>query len=315
MTDTKCPLFYYPRNSLRGIFYSKEIFMYKYINLFSGIGGWELGLQELPMENVLSCEIDKYARETFLANFPDLPCVKNNNYPTDIRELNPQDIPAFDILVGSPPCQSFSMAGLRKGLKDDKDDKGNMFFYVLNIIKQRRPKAFILENVKGLLTAEGGRSFRIIHDLFRNAGYSFHYKVIKGCDCGIPQIRQRVFMVGFRGENQETSNFQFPEPVPLKFTMRDVFKCKACNRDIGCTVMTHSSGKKLGQPHNSEYYLVDGVPRKITLEESQKIMGFPDDFIFPVPRSQKYKQLGNGIIPDCVRLVGESVVKYLQDNI
>ena len=286
---------------------------YKYINLFSGIGGWELGLQDLPMENIFSCEIDKYARQTFLANFPDLPCVKKNNYPTNIRELNPHDIPEFDILVGSPPCQSFSTAGLRKGLKDDKDDKGNMFFYVLNIIKHHRPKAFILENVKGLLTAEGGRSFRIIHDLFRNAGYSFHYKVIKGCDCGIPQVRQRVFMVGFRDENQETSTFQFPSPVPLKFTMRDVFKCKTCNRDIGHTVMTTRHNKNYGEPLNWSAYIIDGKERRITLDEIQMLMGFPDNFLFPVPKTQRMKQLGNSIIPDCVNMVSKQVLLYLKN--
>ena len=125
---------------------------YKYINLFSGIGGWELGLQDLPMENVLSCEIDKHARNTFITNFPDLQCIKNNNFPTDIRTLDPYDIPEFDILVGSPPCQSFSTAGLRKGLLDSADDKGNMFFYVLKIIKARSLSA-IASDICGTKTS------------------------------------------------------------------------------------------------------------------------------------------------------------------
>ena len=125
---------------------------YKYINLFSGIGGWELGLQDLPMENVLSCEIDKHARNTFITNFPDLPCIKNNNFPTDIRTLDAYDIPEFDILVGSPPCQSFSTAGLRKGLLDTADDKGNMFFYVLKIIKARSLSA-IASDICGTKTS------------------------------------------------------------------------------------------------------------------------------------------------------------------
>ena len=125
---------------------------YKYINLFSGIGGWELGLQDLPMENVLLCEIDKHARNTFITNFPDLPCIKNNNFPTDIRTLDPYDIHEFDILVGSPPCQSFSTAGLRKGLLDTADDKGNMFFYVLKIIKARSLSA-IASDICGTKTS------------------------------------------------------------------------------------------------------------------------------------------------------------------
>lgn len=287
---------------------------YKYINLFSGIGGWELGLQDLPMENVLSCEIDKHARNTFITNFPDLPCIKNNNFPTDIRTLAPYDIPEFDILVGSPPCQSFSTAGLRKGLLDTAEDKGNMFFYVLKIIKARKPRAFILENVKGLLTAECGRSFRIIHDLFRNAGYSFHYKVIRGTDCGIPQIRQRVFMVGFRNEQTEESYFKFPEPVPLKYTLKDVFNCTTCDRDIAHTVMTTRHNKNYGQPLNWSAYIIDGQERRITMEEMQKIMVFPDSFVFPVSKNQKMKQLGNSIIPDCVKMVATEVLKYLNKH-
>lgn len=280
--------------------------------MFSGIGGWELGLTDLPMENVLSCEIDKYARARFLANISHLPCVTNDNYPTDIRKLNPADIPGFDILVGSPPCQSFSLAGQRQGLRDSRDDKGNMFFYVLDIIKAKQPRAFILENVKGLLTAEKGRSFRVIHDLFRNAGYSFHYKVIKGSDCGIPQIRQRLFMVGFRNDECGSNLFKFPDPVPLKFTLCEVFNCVECDRDISRTLMTMRWDKKYGQDYNFATYMVDGSPRTITINEAKKIMGTPPCFKMPVPEKQQQKQLDNGIIPECVKMVAENVIRHLQ---
>lgn len=286
---------------------------FKYINLFSGIGGWELGLSKLPMENILSCEIDKYARKTFLANFSSLPCIKNGMFPEDIRDIDPQNLPDFDILVASPPCQSFSMAGKRMGLKDSKDDKGNMFLYVLNILKTKRPKAFILENVKGILSAEGGRSFRIIHDLFRNAGYSFHWKVIKGSDCGIPQIRQRVFMVGFRDEVQENSSFDFPKPVPLKFTMKDVLGCDKCNREIAYTLLTYQSNKPIESKYNWRRYIADGKEVKIGVPEMRKLMSIPDDFVFPVSYNQAFKQLGNGIIPECVEKVTEKVIQHLQD--
>lgn len=269
-------------------------------------------MRDLPMDNVLSCEIDRYARATFLANFSDLPCIKNDNYPTDIRTLNPSEIPPFDILVGSPPCQSFSMAGLRRGLLDKKDDKGNMFFYVLNIIKAHRPKAFILENVKGLLTAEGGRSFRIISDLFKNAGYSFDYKVIKGSDCGVPQMRQRVFMVGFRNDIQSPVPFEFPAPVPLKFTMREVLGCNECNREVGYTLLTYQSNQPITSRYNWRRYIADGKEVKIGIPEMRKMMSIPDSFVFPVSDNQAFKQLGNGIIPECVHLVASQVIKYLQ---
>ncbi len=284
---------------------------YKYINLFSGIGCWELGLEKLPMENVLSCEINKYARQTFLENFSHLPCIKNNKYPLDVAKIDTKDVPNFDILIASPPCQSFSMAGDRMGLLDKRDDKGNMFFHTLKILKEKRPKAFILENVKGLLSSEKGRSFKIISDLFKNSGYSFNYKIITGVDCGIPQLRQRVFMVGFRGETDDTCTYKFPEPIPLKFTLKDVFNCKTCNREIAHTLLTSRSGHKYGEPFNWRWYLVDGKERILTLQEMQKLMGVRDDFKFPGSFNQTFRQLGNGVIVDCARMVTESVIKYL----
>ncbi len=284
---------------------------FKYINLFSGIGGWELGLAGLPMTNVLSCEIDRHARATFIANFPQLPCIKNNNYPYDIRDIDPDNMPDFDILVGSPPCQSFSTAGLRRGFNDTKDDKGNMFFYTFNIIRKKRPRAFILENVKGLLNCDRGECFKKIQDMARDAGYNFYWRVIKGSDCGIPQIRQRVFMVGVRHDLCPEYGFEFPAPVPLKFTLRDVFKCNTCNRDVAHTIMTMRYNKRYGEKFNFSTYLVDGIERTITVNETKLIMGFPENFNMPVSEPQQRKQLGNGIIPDCVRMVATHVLDYL----
>ena len=294
--------------------FSKPKKQLTYINLFSGIGCWEHGFEGLPLENVLSCEIDKHARTTFLANFSHLPSVKAGRYHDDILTLNPTDIPDFDILVGSPPCQSFSSAGKRGGLLEKSDNKGEMFLRVLDILRVKKPKAFILENVKGLLNAEGGKSFKVIHDLFKGAGYSFHYKVIKGNDCGIPQMRQRVFMVGFLHEDQEQSTFQFPAPVPLKYTLKDIFKCKTIDREIGHTVMTTRYNKNYGEPYNFSVYLVDGKEHRITVPEIKMLMGLPVDFKMPVSENQQKKQLGNGIIPDCGRLVMLEVLKHLRNG-
>ncbi|GBF23309.1 DNA (cytosine-5)-methyltransferase 1 [Candidatus Gastranaerophilus sp. (ex Termes propinquus)] len=284
---------------------------YSYINLFSGIGCWEEGFKGLPLENILSCEIDKYARETFLANFKHLKCVKEGRYYEDILALNPKDIPDFDILVASPPCQSFSVVGKRRGLKEERDGIGQMFFRVLDILKAKRPKAFILENVKGLLSVEGGESFKLIQKLFREAEYSFHWKVIRGDECGIPQIRQRVFMVGFLGEKQEESKFCFPTRVKLKYTLRDIFKCETVDREVGRTLMTMRWDKKFGEDFNFSTYMVDGKERTITINEGKEIMGLPRDFKMPVSENRQRKQLGNGIIPACGRLVVKQMIKHL----
>ncbi|MCT4575109.1 MAG: DNA cytosine methyltransferase [Alphaproteobacteria bacterium] len=293
----------------------KSIFKkkYKYINLFSGIGCWELGFEKLPMKNILSCEIDNQARKTFKANFSHLPLFKNEYtyYPKDIKQLDADKVPEFDILIASPPCQSFSSAGKRRGLLDKTEDKGNMFFHVLNIVKNKKPKAFILENVKGLLTAEKGRSFKIVSDLFKNAGYDFYYKVLKGSDYGIPQIRQRVFMVGFR-KDLNVKNFEFPSPLPLKFTMKDVFKCKEINREIGHTLMARGMHKKYGEPYNWSWYLADGKEKQLGITECKKLMGIPTNFKMPVLEYKQFAQLGNGVIVDIARELGKQVIKYLK---
>lgn len=189
-----------------------------------------------------------------------------------------------------------------------------MFFRVLDIIKTKRPRAFIIENVKGLLSVEGGESFKLIQSLFKDEGYSFHYKVIRGDGCGIPQIRQRVFMVGFRDEGQEQSTFEFPTPVPLKYTLKNVFGCKTINREIGHTLMTMRWDKKFGEDYNFSTYMVDGAERTITIDEAKEIMGLPREFKMPVSKNQQKKQLGNGLIPDAGRLVATKVLKYLQSG-
>jgi DNA (cytosine-5)-methyltransferase 1 len=223
-------------------------------------------------------------------------------------------MPDFDILIASFPCQSFSMIGKRLGLQDEKDDKGSMIFQVLRILKARRPRAFILENVKGLLTAERGQSFRTIQDAFRAAGYSFHWKVIQGTDCGIPQRRPRLFMVGFRDENPDFGTFSFPEPIgKLKYTMSDVFGGRQCEKEVGHTILTGRNITPITSKYNWMRYWVDGVDCRVGPLEMKRMMNFPDNFTFVdgTSETQITKQLGNAVIPAVVKFVAESVIKHL----
>ena len=172
----------------------------KFIDLFAGIGGFHLAFHELNAECVFASEIDKNARITYQENFlkrsPKL--FENNKYNDDILKINEPavQIPDFDILCAGFPCQPFSQAGYKRGFSESKDERGNMFFHICNIIEHKKPKAFFLENVRHILKHDDGRTFEIIKEhLEQRLGYSFHYQVVKASDHGLPQHRARVFMV------------------------------------------------------------------------------------------------------------------------
>ena len=192
------------------------------------------------MECVFACEIDKYARQTYGANFkaicPGL--FEDGNFAEDITRVDATAIPAFDILCAGFPCQSFSVAGLQKGFNDPR---GQLFFDIIRILKVKEPKAFILENVRGLLSHDNGKTFEAMLSALKEAGYYVHYRVLKACDYGLPQFRPRVFIVGF------TKNvpFEFPQTVPLTLTLSDVFGGH-CTKDIAYTITVKGLGRLWG---------------------------------------------------------------------
>jgi DNA (cytosine-5)-methyltransferase 1 len=295
----------------------------KFIDLFAGIGGFHLAFHELGSECVFASEIDKSARVTYQENFskksPKL--FKSDMYNDDILKINDPDnqVPDFDVLCAGFPCQPFSQAGYKRGFSESKDDRGNMFFHICNIIAHKRPKAFFLENVRHILKHDEGRTFSLIKEhLETRLGYSFYYKVVKASDHGLPQHRARVFMVGFRQDNlhihyDQLPQFKFPEPTSLTMTMSDVWGGE-CSRKVGFTLRVGGKGSGLNDRRNWDGYLVNGVEKRLTIKEGKIMMGFPENFSFPVSKTQAMKQLGNSVAVNAVKATAKEILNYLEKN-
>jgi DNA (cytosine-5)-methyltransferase 1 len=292
--------------------------MLKFIDLFAGIGGFHLAFHNAGAECVFASEIDKSARETYQKNLEKIsPKVfkKNksniNYFNDDIRSIDPVDIPDHDILCAGFPCQPFSQAGYKKGFEETKDDRGNMFFILRDIIKEKRPKCIFLENVRHLLKHDNGRTFQIIMEILSDElNYDIYYKIVKASDYGLPQHRPRIFIIGFRKEDNNSWSFDFPKPKPLKFTMSDVWGGE-CDRDIGFTLRVGGGGSSIDDRRNWDSYRVDGEVKRLGPTQGKKMMGFPDWYELPTSRTQAMKQLGNSVAVDAVHEVAKSIVSYL----
>lgn len=281
-----------------------------FIDLFAGIGGFHLAFHNLGAKCVFASEWDKYARETYRTNFQEIsPSLFENGeklFAGDITKVDAFDIPDFDILTGGFPCQPFSQAGLKKGFNEAR---GTLFFDVARIIKAKQPKAFFLENVRGLLTHDDGKTFATIQKILTDdLGYSLYYKIVKASDFGLPQHRPRLYMVGFR---DKSIGFEFPSAIPLKMTMSDVFEGEA-ERKIGFTLRVGGRHSNINDRRNWDTYIVDGKVRQLTPKEAKRMQGLPDDFVFPVSESQAMKQLGNSVAVPAIQAVGAEIIKRLK---
>lgn len=197
--------------------------MLKMIDLFAGIGGIRIAFEQNGVQCVKSSEIDQYACKTYKDNFGEEPL-------GDITKIEPNDLPEFDIIAGGFPCQPFSLGGLRKGFEDTR---GTLFFEVARLIKARKPKAFFLENVEGIVNHDGGNTLKVIEDTLKELGYNFSWKVMNACDYGTPQNRKRWYCVGFRedlsigfqGQNYKyEKTYTFPEKRELSIKTKDIVK-------------------------------------------------------------------------------------------
>ncbi|MEI7525943.1 MAG: DNA (cytosine-5-)-methyltransferase [Mariniphaga sp.] len=320
-------------------FPAPETPLFKFIDLFAGIGGIRLAYQNLGGKSVFTSEIDNYSKKTYEANFGEVPF-------GDITKINENDIPDHDLLLAGFPCQPFSIAGVSKkaslgrehGFKDLT--QGTLFFDIARILEAKKPKAFMLENVKNLVSHDKGNTFKIITATLTDLGYKLFYKVLDG-KYYVPQHRERIIIVGFRNDSfVDDIVFSFPEPgtedrmfntildpkPDEKYTLSDklwnylqnyAIKHKAKGNGFGFG-MTNLNG--ISRTLSARYYkdgsevLIpqDGInPRRMTPRECARLMGFPDTFLIPVSDNRAYKQFGNSVIVPMIQAVAEQVVKTL----
>jgi DNA (cytosine-5)-methyltransferase 1 len=287
---------------------------FKFIDLFAGIGGFHIAMEAIGGECVFASEIDRFARKTYEHNFKKSNPIlfSNGMFNDDIRKINPIDLPDFDVLCAGFPCQPFSQAGHKRGFNDThKSERGNLFFNIVEILEAKKPQAFFLENVRGIVNHDNGNTFKVIRDIIENElGYSFHYKVVKASDYGLPQLRPRAFMIGFKNEGV-LSSFSFPPKKPLKFNMSDVWDAE-CSREIGFTLRVGGRGSNINDRRNWDSYLVDGEVKKIMPAQARKMQGFPENFEFPVANTQAMKQLGNSVAIDAIKVCGKAMIAHLK---
>lgn len=321
---------------------------YTFIDLFAGIGGTRLAFEKAGCKCVFSSEWDKFAQTTYEANFGEKP-------HGNIREVASSDIPDHDILVAGFPCQPFSISGVSKkkslnrphGFADPT--QGTLFFEIKRILHDKRPKAFLLENVKHLQGHDKGRTFKVIMRVLENElGYSVCPQVFDAV-AFVPQHRERIFLVGFR----EWQDFEFP-PMPdsrpqikdilengsdpndllserrlARYTLTDhlweylqqyAAKHKAKGNGFGCR-LTPLDG--IARTLSARYYkdgseiLIpqqDKNPRRLTPRECARLMGFPDTFKIPVSDTQAYRQFGNSVVVPLLERIAKRIVATLKSD-
>ena len=301
---------------------------FKFIDLFAGIGGIRIPFEELGGECVFTSEWDQPCQVTYQANFNEIPY-------GDITKIKPNEIPAFDILLAGFPCQPFSQAGFKRGFEDTR---GTLFFDIAKIIEYHKPKVVFLENVKRLRSHDSGNTLKVIKSTLEELGYSVSFDVFNAKDFGVPQNRERIYIIALRGE----ADFSFPIPPKNETKVGDILEK---NPDPKYTISDklwsgHQRRKKEHREKgngfgyglfnaNSPYtntisarYYKDGSeilieqknknPRKLTPREAARLQGFPESFVIPVSDMQAYKQFGNAVAVPVVRAIAIQIFKAMK---
>lgn len=313
---------------------------FKFIDLFAGIGGIRLAYQSLGGKCVFTSEWHPASQQTYAANFGEVPF-------GDITKISETAIPDHDVLLAGFPCQPFSLAGVSKknslgrehGFKDET--QGTLFFDVVRILEQKRPKAFMLENVKNLVSHDKKNTFRIIREALDELRYNVHFRVLDGKHF-VPQHRERIIIVGFDRDRYDSKEpFEFPElpkptaviedilekEIPAKYTLTNnlwkylqdyAAKHKAAGNGFGfgltpldgiartLSARYHKDGSEILIPQAP-----GENPRRLTPRECARLQGFPDSFVIPVSDTQAYRQFGNSVVMPLMQAVGREVVKCL----
>jgi len=314
----------------------------KFIDLFAGIGGIKIAFENAGFKCVFSNDIDNYCKTTFDINFSEIFEIEKQMFLGDINKIPTQKIPDFDLLCGGFPCQPFSVAGYRQGFKDEKG-RGNVFFDIIRILKDKKPKAFLLENVKNLKSHDKGNTIKVIYEELEKLGYKVTDKVMNAMEYGnIPQNRERIYIVGFL-DQKSFDKFKFPTKIPLKKTIQDCLeknidkkyyyngkplyekiknditkkdtvyqwrrKYVRENKNSVCPTLTANMG--MGG-HNVPIILDDNGIRKLTPRECANFQGFPNNYILPkIADSQLYKQFGNSVVIQVVQRIAENMKQAL----
>ncbi len=313
---------------------------FTFIDLFAGIGGFRMAMQNIGGKCVFSSEWDSHAQKTYIYNYGEMP------FGDITMEQTKSFIPnGFDILCAGFPCQAFSIAGYRRGFEDTR---GTLFFDVAEIIKRKRPKAVYLENVKNLQSHDEGRTFDVIKKTLEELGYVVYYQVMNASEYGnIPQNRERIFIVCFDPKQvRRYQEFRFPEKEPLTKTIFDCIDTSVAeqqyfytekmshykelkesiiekdsvyqwrrqyvrkNQKHLCPTLTANMGTG---GHNVPLIKVDRGIRKLTPKECLNFQGYPENYTFPnsIPNSSKYKQAGNSVVVPLIQRVCQNIIAVI----
>lgn len=313
---------------------------WKFIDLFAGLGGFRLALESLGAECVYSNEWDVSVQQVYYENFGDIP-------EGDITKVDEKTIPDHDILCAGFPCQAFYISGKQRGFEDSR---GTLFFDVARIVKEKKPKIVFMENVKNFATHDGGKTLEVVKGTMEELGYVFHQRVLNSVDYGIPQKRERIYMVCFR-KDLFVKNFIFPKTVKLTKHVEDyllkdlsltehlyVNRVDTYYNDLKDDIYSNKSIRlgivnKGGQGERiystkgiaitfSAYgggvfaktggYLVNGKPRRLHPRECARLMGYPDSYKISPKPNQAYQQFGNSVVIDVLQYIGIEMGKALE---
>ena len=275
----------------------------KFFDLFAGIGGFRIALEREGFTCIGFCEIDKWARKLYKAYYN----VREEEEYEDATKINPEDLPDFDILCAGFPCQAFSIAGKRRGFEDTR---GTLFFEIARIAKVKRPTYLLLENVKGLLSHDEGKTFEIILKTMDELGYDAEWQVLNSKDFGVPQNRDRVFIIGhLRGKSR-------PKIFPLSETDKVYYKLSEAQKEIhqdSELAVTLTARQYVSWTGN--YIKVGDLKiRRLTPLECFRLQGFPDDIYYlarklGISDSQLYKMTGNAVTVQVVQSIARKLIK------
>lgn len=317
----------------------------KFIDLFAGIGGFRLALESLGLKCVFSSESNKYAQETYSANFGEIP-------HGDITKIDEYIIPKHDVLCAGFPCQAFSISGKRLGFDDVR---GTLFFEIARIAKHHNPKILFLENVKNFVRHDKGKTLKTVREILKSLNYDVFYKVLNASNFGVPTARERIYILGFR-RDLNISNFEFPKSKPQSVSLKQLldnqeltskyiinrkdffFKTKQINKNVFGELpnkpvqigiinkggqgerIYHENGHAItfsanggGVASKTGAYLVNGKIRKLSPRECARVMGFPEDFKIPVSDAQAYKQFGNTVAIPIIKAIFENILEIVND--